>query len=196
MARRTTSTSRPQARSDRFVALLRGIAPTNPNMRNEKLRGVVEDLGFTNVETVISSGNILFDVQGRAARDPAALEERLEAAWQERLGFRSTTILRSGAQVAALVEADPFAGRPDTPSNRLQVTFLQHEPPEDLAVPSTPEAAGFSIVAVVDRAVCSTIDLSGSRTPDLMRWMERTFGQDITTRTWKTVQRIAGRLGA
>lgn len=47
-----------------YVALLRGIVPLNPNMRNEKLRGVFEKLGFTNVRTVISSG---MDVIGRVA---------------------------------------------------------------------------------------------------------------------------------
>jgi uncharacterized protein (DUF1697 family) len=44
----------------KYVALLRGIGPSNPNMRNEKLRGVFEKLGFDNVQTVISSGNVLF----------------------------------------------------------------------------------------------------------------------------------------
>jgi uncharacterized protein (DUF1697 family) len=44
----------------KYVALLRGIAPTNPNMRNDKLRGVFEKLSFENVKTVISSGNVVF----------------------------------------------------------------------------------------------------------------------------------------
>ena len=37
----------------RYVALLRGIGPTNPNMRNEKLRGFFEVLVFEDVQTVI-----------------------------------------------------------------------------------------------------------------------------------------------
>ncbi|MBA3630747.1 MAG: DUF1697 domain-containing protein [Actinobacteria bacterium] len=40
-----------------YVALLRGIGPSNPNMRNDRLRAVFEDLGFSNVRAVISSGN-------------------------------------------------------------------------------------------------------------------------------------------
>jgi uncharacterized protein (DUF1697 family) len=32
-------------------------------MHNEKLRGVFEDLGFQNVQTVISSGNVMFETQ-------------------------------------------------------------------------------------------------------------------------------------
>jgi hypothetical protein len=44
--------------SMRYVALLRGIMPTNPNMKGEKLKAVFEGLGFSNVHTVIASGNV------------------------------------------------------------------------------------------------------------------------------------------
>ena len=46
----------------RYVALLRGIGPSNPNMRNERLRELFQKLGFQNVQTVISSGNVLLVV--------------------------------------------------------------------------------------------------------------------------------------
>lgn len=62
----------------KYVAFLRGIAPMNPNMRNEKLRTVMEDLGFSNVKTVISSGNILFESD---EQNISKLEATIEAAW-------------------------------------------------------------------------------------------------------------------
>jgi hypothetical protein len=43
-------------------------------------------------------------------------------------------------------------------------------------------------------ANCSVIDLTGSKTPDLMVWLEKQFGKQITMRTWKTVGRILGKL--
>jgi uncharacterized protein (DUF1697 family) len=49
----------------------------NPNMRNEKLRGVFEGLGLTNVKTVISSGNVLFE---SPREDVPALEAEIEDA--------------------------------------------------------------------------------------------------------------------
>ena len=68
----------------KYVALLRGIAPTNPNMRNDKLRSVFEKLGFENVKTVISSGNVVFESPSRSIRK---LEERIAKAFPEELGF-------------------------------------------------------------------------------------------------------------
>jgi acyl carrier protein len=41
-----------------------------------------------------------------------------------------------------------------------------------------------------DGAICSVIDLTSAKTPDLMLWLEKQFGKEITTRTWKTVERI------
>jgi uncharacterized protein (DUF1697 family) len=171
----------------RYVALLRGIGPLNPNMRNDKLRGVFESLGFGDVQTVISSGNVVFDAD---SRDVRALETRIEDAWPEQLGFHSTTIIRTREQMQELAAMNPFGDRADTPATSLQVTFLKREPDVALDVPYTPKTGDYTIVAVRDRVICSVVDLTVSRTPDLMRLLEKMLGKEITTRTWKTVHRI------
>jgi uncharacterized protein (DUF1697 family) len=77
-----------------YVALLCGIAPTNPNMRNEKLRGVFEELGLDRVRTVIASGNVLFETR---RWNEQTLESDIETIITKQLGFR--TILRSESQI-------------------------------------------------------------------------------------------------
>jgi uncharacterized protein (DUF1697 family) len=171
----------------RYVALLRGIGPLNPAMRNVNLRGVVEGLGFTQVRTVISSGNVVFD--GRAGRT-ASLEAKLEAAWPDRLGFTSTTIVRTRDEVEAVIAADPFGDREDTKASSFQVTFLKHDPEALLELPHTSERGDYELLAIRGRAIYSVIDETG-RTPDVMRLLETTFGKAITTRSWKSVHRIA-----
>ena len=175
----------------RYVALLRGIGPTNPNMRSDKLRGVIEELGFSDVQTVISTGNVVFDGD---SGDVGELEARIEAAWPEKLGFTSTTIVRTADQIRDLVARDPFADRDETPDTSWQVTLLKHEPHDALEVPFTSEGGEFTVVAFDDRSICTVVDMTRSRTPDLMRWMEKAFGKEITTRTWKTVHRIVRKL--
>jgi uncharacterized protein (DUF1697 family) len=163
----------------------------NANMRNEKLREVFESLGFRDVQTVIASGNLVFETD---SRDVSALEAQIEEAWPEQLGFRSTTIIRTRKQMQDLVARNPFGHRGDTPATSRQVTFLKHEPAMDLEVPYTANAGDYTIVAFEDRVVCSVIDLTRSRTPDLMRSLEKMVGREITTRTWKTVHRILRKL--
>jgi uncharacterized protein (DUF1697 family) len=103
-------------------------------------------------------------------------------------------IIRTREQMQDLVARNPFGDRADTPATSLQVTFLKHEPEIDLEVPYTANAGDYTIVAFEDRVVCSVIDRTSSRTPDLMRSLEKMVGREITTRTWQTVQRILRKL--
>ncbi len=168
-----------------YVALLRGIGPGNPNMRGEKLREFFQGLGFSDVETVISSGNVVFKTP---LRDVKALEDKIERAIPEKLGFRSTTIVRSREEITDLVEKDPFKGLQDTPTSRLQVTFLK--PPSKTTIES---GAGYSVVKSFEMEICFSVDLTSARTPDVMLKLEKSCGKEITTRSWKTVMRILGR---
>ncbi len=91
-----------------YVALLRGIGPTNPNMRQTKLKEFFEHLGFKNVATVISSGNVVFD-SGSKSTD--ILEKKIEKELPEYLGFTSTTIVRSRQELETMVEENPFKSK-------------------------------------------------------------------------------------
>ncbi|HEY9481210.1 MAG TPA: DUF1697 domain-containing protein [Candidatus Paceibacterota bacterium] len=150
-----------------YVALLRGIMPTNPNMKSEKLKVAFESLGFKNVATVIASGNVVFD---SSSKNSGALETKIEKTLPEKLGFKSTTIIRSKDELLQLVAKDPFKGVKDEKPNYLVVTFFKDRTPE----------------------LASVIDISSpdGRTPSFMAQIEKKHGKQITTRTWKTVARI------
>ena len=171
----------------RYVALLRGIAPMNPNMRNDKLRGVFESLGFENVKTVISSGNVIFDSPSRSVKK---LEESIETALPEQLGFTSTTILRSQGQLQKLVDEDPFKGMEHSQTSSLNVTFLKKKKQSSIKFPYQVNDRDYTLLGMYGGAICSVIDLTSAKTPDLMVWLEKQFGKEITTRSWKTVERI------
>lgn len=166
----------------RYVALLRGIAPTNPQMRNQNLRMVFESLGFGNVKTLISSENVLFTSDGT---DVPALEKQIEDALQAKLGFFSSTIIRSAKQIEILAKKDYFKGLVHSNTSYLTVTFLKHSPTKQEVL----SGSGYKIIAVDGREIFSIVDLSG-KTPSLMSRLERQFGTEMTTRTWLTVQRI------
>jgi len=149
----------------RYVALLRGIMPSNPNMHGKKLRSVFEELGFKNVASVIASGNIVFNSPARSA---SALEKKIEDALPKKLGFKSITIIRSQTEIEALVKKDPFKGIEDEKPNYLIVTFFKDHTKE----------------------LCTVVDLSADKTLNFMSALEKKHGKAITTRTWKTVHRI------
>lgn len=173
----------------KYVALLRGIGPGNPNMRNEKLRQVIEELGMKNVQSVISSGNIIFE---SAETDISQLEATLEAAWPRELGFRSTTIIRSQQQINNLLKSNPFAGHTDTLDSRFQVTFTKQPSRQHIQLPYR-DNKWFEVLSYKNKAVFSTYNSTSQKASALMLWLEKNYGKEITSRTWQTVQRIAQR---
>ncbi len=169
-----------------YVALLRGITPSNPLMRNENLRQVCEELGFTNVSTVISTGNLVFEATGEAPE----IEEALERAWFEKLGFESTTILRSREELSSLDEAGPFGALVHGKSSYLLTTFVKTPMSFPFEIPHEPAGGGFEIISATSREVFSVSDTTVTKTPDVMSWLQSQLGPNITSRTWLTVQRI------
>lgn len=175
----------------KYVALLRGIAPLNPNMKNEKLKRVFEELGFKNVQSVISSGNVLFE---STSTDVKKLESMIEKAWPKKLSFNSTTIIRNSDQIKEIVEADPFKGIPEDKNFYLNVTFLKTDPKTKLKYPYQPADKSWKLLGIRDKAIFSFTNLTKSRTPDLYTQLEKLFTKEITTRTWQTVNRILKRM--
>ena len=178
----------------RYVALLRGIAPSLPNHSNAGLRAVLERLGATDVGSVLASGNIVFRSD---VADPVLLEQRIEAALRADLGLSSRALVRTGSQLRACLDADPSRARPrarDLPHGHVRQGpgAVPDVLPERLD-PGT-RLVGYDATA---RAVLTVTD---NRSPDLargwLRWLEDTFGKGATTRSWLTVARIVDRLEA
>lgn len=174
------------------VALLRGIGPGNPDMRNENLRRVCEEVGLRGVATVISSGNVIFDADPDDLPD---VEARLEAAWPERLGFRSTTITRSRHELEEILEQRPFGDLEHGPRTSLLVTFAKEELSLDVDLPFRPPGLGYEVVVARPRELFTVTHLESAPDGAVMGWVERQLGKRITSRSWLTVERIFKRMG-
>ena len=167
----------------RYAALLRGVSPMNAKM--PQLKKCFEAAGFTNVKTVLASGNVVFD--SRATSD-AAVERKAEAAMQEHLGRTFYTIVRRVDALNELLEADLYAKFELPAGAKRVVTFLREPPTAKLKLPL--EFDGARILAVQGREIF-TAYVPQANNPVFMTLIEKTFGKDITTRTWDTVRKCA-----
>ena len=91
----------------RFVAFLRAINVGGHTVKMQALREHFETLGFSGVETVIASGNVLFNAR---TRDAAALERRIERHLHSALGYEVATFLRTPNELAATAFHEAFPG--------------------------------------------------------------------------------------
>jgi uncharacterized protein (DUF1697 family) len=167
----------------RYVAFLRGVSPLNCKM--PQLKRCFEEAGFSNVKTILSSGNVVFD---SSARSEAAVERKAEKAMEQSLERSFYTIVRSTAHLQELLNTDPYA-RHRVPKNAKRVvTFLREARDPRMKLPLT--ADGASVLCVVGREVF-TAYVPSSEGPVFMKLIEKAFGTDVTTRTWDTVRKCA-----
>ena len=170
----------------KYIAFLRGInSGGNQTVRMEVLRKTFEDLGFENVKTVLASGNVIFETN---TSDEKILEQEIENVLPGVIGFKSTVIIRTMGDIQHLASLHPFDGFTPNPNNKFYVTFLQGTPETKLTFPAT--GKGYTILGIFDGAICSVVDLSSAKTPDLMRVLDKEFGKGNTTRNWNTIERI------
>lgn len=101
----------------RVVALLRAVNVGGRALAMAELRAICAAAGGTDVETYIQSGNV---VLAHPERKGAVLEAHLEHAIRDATGMTVPVMVRTAAELADLVAANPYPG---TPGTRLVVWF-------------------------------------------------------------------------
>jgi uncharacterized protein (DUF1697 family) len=179
----------------RMVAFLRGINVGGNTLVNmAQLQRALANLGLTRVQTLLASGNVIFETAESGA---AALAKKIEQRLQNDFGIQVPVILRTSREIQSLVDAEPFKKIKVTPQTRLHVTFLAEKPGHGLKISQRLSNNDFEIIRFSEREICSVVESDPGRgTGDLMKVLEKEFGKKITTRTWNTVQRIAALLAA
>ena len=167
------------------VALLRGIN-IGPRQRVSmpELRELLEGLGYTDVQTLVQSGNVVFT--SRAA--PATLEKKLEQEIEKQLGVDPKVVVRTRDELEAAIDANPF-DVPKDPKN-LHVTFLSGKP--DAAAVKKLEAAdvGPDELVFAGREIYILYG-NGMGRSELAKQLGRAkLGAAATDRNWNTVTKL------
>ena len=157
--------------------------PTNCKM--PALKAAFEAAGFTDVKTVLGSGNVVFDARSASEE---ALQQKAEAAMQDRLGQAFLTIVRPIEQLRKILATDPYRPFKVSPKAKRIVTFLRGRPRSKIKLPV--EMDGARILAMKDGEIFSAY-LPTPKGPVFMTLIDKTFGKEVTTRTWETVAKVA-----
>lgn len=167
----------------RYAAFLRGVMPMNAKM--PELKKAFEAAGFTEVKTLLSSGNLVFTAP---ALSEAALQKMAEVAMTRRLGRTFLTIVRPVDALREMLASDPYQAFRLPPDAKRIVTFLRERPASKLTLPA--EVHGARILAVDDNNVFSAY-VRTPKGPVFMTLIAKTFGSEQTTRTWETITKVA-----
>lgn len=170
----------------RCIALLRGInVGRAKRIAMADLRGLLEDLGYADVRTLLNSGNAVFGAQGA---DPGPIARAIEAAIQQRFGFAVPVVVHTAQDLERIIAENPLPQAAQEPS-RFLVAFaisgatLKKARPL-LAQPWAPES-----LAVGSRAAYLWCP-GGILESKLLAAFTRATADAVTTRNWATVLKL------
>jgi uncharacterized protein (DUF1697 family) len=174
----------------RYAAFLRAINVGGRVVKMDRLRATFEALGFSDVETFIASGNVLFSAPGRSG---PALERRIAAQLRDTLGYEVATFVRTLEELARIAAHDPFAASTAKPYHAIYLLFL----------PGAPTAAARRAVAALaspddelhvnERELYWLARKPFSESVVTAALLERTLGVPATARNMTTVKKIAAK---
>lgn len=114
-----------------YIALLAGINLGNRRIKMGDLKRRFDDMGFEYVQTVLASGNVIFET---SLRSSDKVESLIEANLKKGLGYDVSTFIRTQKELADVVSQSPFALPGDkTDGFSIQVQFFKQPLPKKLA---------------------------------------------------------------
>lgn len=171
----------------RYVAFLRAVNVGGRVVKMDKLRRVFQSLGYTDVQTFIASGNVVFDSSVKSA---PALERQIEAGLLEALGFPVMTFVRSLSEVVDAARHQPFE---DAEGATLYVAFARAAPSKDAARRLHALANDYNEYRVRGREVFWLMRTSYIEASKTAADIEKTLGMPATVRNSTTVRRMAAK---
>jgi uncharacterized protein (DUF1697 family) len=169
------------------VALLRGInVGTAKRIAMADLRELIAGLGYTEVRTLLNSGNVILTAPPRSG-DPS---KRIEKEIEKRLGVSSRVTVLTAAELEVAVRGNSLLKVATHPS-RLFVGALATRDDRSRLEPLMRKRWGLERLALGER-VCYLWCPDGVIKSPLMKEVGRALGDAITSRNWSTIQKLHG----
>jgi uncharacterized protein (DUF1697 family) len=173
---------------NRYIALLRGINVGGNNLiKMLDLRSSFAAMGFTEVETYIQSGNVVFtSKQKNKAKLTAIIERALSDAFQ----YQSKVVVISAAELERVVAQAPKGFGRDMEQYRYDVLFVKEPLTTSEALADIPTTPGVDTSHSGDHAIYFRRLVSKAAQSKLNKLVQRPSYKNITIRNWNTTMKL------
>jgi uncharacterized protein (DUF1697 family) len=176
----------------RFIACLRAINVGGHTVKMDALRQHFESLGFSDVETFIASGNVIFE---SPSKNTKSLETSIEDKLRDALGYEVAVFLRTDAELAEISDYVPFRPPDLAAAAALNLAFLK----ESLADASVKKLLSLQTdiddFRVHGREVYWLCRKKQSESTFSNAVLEKALGIKSTLRGVNTIQKMAAKYG-
>jgi uncharacterized protein (DUF1697 family) len=169
------------------IALLRAVNVGGAKVIMSELRTMMEGLGFADAQTLLQTGNLVFDAP---AGSDAALEARIEAALKETFGIETDVIVRTAQEWDAVIADNPMAEAAKVDPGHLLVMPLK-TPVEDGALERLRAVIkGRETVEIAGRTLYAFYPDGIGTSKLLITVIERRLAAKTTGRNWNTTLKL------
>ena len=147
-------------------------------------------MGFSNVETFIASGNVLFDAE---SKDVSALENQIEKKLKDALGYEVAAFIRTDAELKEIVNYKPFPQSKLDTAAAFNIAFLKASPDEKSKQKVIALRTDIDDFHIHGRELYWLCGKKQSESTFSNAALEKTLGKPSTIRGVATIQKIAAK---
>ena len=171
----------------RYAILLRAVnLGSHQKVSMPDLRKALESLGYTDVATYMQSGNA---VVTSSIKEPAQLAKAVRKGLCDELGLDTPVLVRTGAELAAVIADNPYPELVATPT-KLHAVFLSAQPAKASVAKLDPARYLPDEFQVGERVLYVSYPGGAGRSKLTATAFAR-LGVDATARNWNTVTALA-----
>jgi uncharacterized protein (DUF1697 family) len=167
----------------KYVALLRGINVGGNNIiKMTDLQKVFETAGYTNVKTVIQSGNVIFESR---ETDKEIITGRLEAVLSKAFQYSSKVVIRSHKEMTRIISEVPKIWNQKN-DVRSYILFIKEPVTENEVASEVEVTEGIDSIKTGIGVVYMTTKMEGLTKSKFSKIIGKKVYKDVTMRNYKT----------
>ncbi|SFP77307.1 Uncharacterized conserved protein, DUF1697 family [Mesorhizobium sp. NFR06] len=176
-----------------YVALLYSIGlGEGRRLVMSDFKAMAEGLGFSNVRTLVSTGNLVFEARTTKI---SALEQRLERAFERSFGRHVDIIVRGAEDWLKLAASNPFPAESAEAGDQVAVRVMRQPVADEALSGLQARAADDERVLLVGGDIWLVFSRKRSSSRLLGAANHKRLGVG-TSRNWNTVRRLAEMVGS
>ena len=168
--------------------MLRGINVSGQKkIKMDALKALYQSLGFSNIQTYIQSGNVVFESE---ITEQQVLTNKIETKLQEVYGYAVTVILRTPDEFQQIMANNPLAEESQEAGKTFYVTFLLNAPEQWPADEIEKAKAPSDKIVITGKEIYFYCPGGYGKTKLSNNFLERKLKVAATTRNWNTVNKL------
>lgn len=178
----------------RYVAFLRAINVGGHTVKMDALRKHFKALKLSNVQTLIASGNVIFE---SSVSDAGKLSRKIERHLHEKLGYEVRTFIRKSDELLIVAAHKPFKDADMSASgNSVYVAFIDELISADAIRKLKPHVTAWDEFQVLKREVYWLCRRKMSESKFSGAVLEKTLQRPATLRNMTTIRKIAAKFAS